>query len=180
MGFPGVSPRKADLRYTGAVDGARRKDPARGEEWPLSRSAGRRSAQLTLPPNATSPARARRFVTSTLAAWRVESSGDDLLLLASELVTNALLHARTPMTIRLDDEGDDVVRLAVIDGSPLGIQQRRFSVESGTGRGLRLLDAVALDWGVRHGRNGKTVWCLVSLSAEASYGTFDVDAVEAL
>ena len=145
----------------------------------MSRSAGRRSAQLTLPPNATSPARARRFVTSTLTAWRVDGS-DDLLLLASELVTNALLHARTTMTIRLDDEGDDVVRLAVTDGSPLDLQQRHFSVESGTGRGLRLLDAVALDWGVRHGRGGKTVWCRVSLAAEASYGTFDVDAVEAL
>lgn len=140
--------------------------------------ATKRSARVTLAPKATSPARARAFVVETLAAWGREG-GDDAVLVVSELVTNALLHARTPMTLTLEDTGPDTVRLAVSDGNPQAPQPRRFSVESGTGRGLRLLGSLASEWGVEHHPDGKTVWCVVSL-AGAEYVEFDIDAVEAL
>ena len=141
-------------------------------------SARGRSAELTLPPKSTSPARARRFVGDTLAGWRVED-GDDVVLVVSELVTNALLHARTPMTVHLDDEEKGTVRLAVTDASPQALQERHFSVDSGTGRGLRLLASLASEWGVEWHDGGKTVWCRVPLG-RTSYAEFDVDAVEAL
>ncbi len=139
-----------------------------------------RTAQLTLPPKATSPARARRFVAETLAAWDAEGAADDALLIVSELVTNALLHARTGMTITVVDESPDAVRLSVSDGSAQAPQERHFSPESGTGRGLHLLDALALEWGVDQHAGGKTVWCRVPLAGTGAFAGFDIDAVEAL
>jgi anti-sigma regulatory factor (Ser/Thr protein kinase) len=141
--------------------------------------ATRRSAELTLPAKATSPGRARKFVTTTLAAWGT-GDADDATLVVSELVTNALLHARTGMTVRLAEEGDGAVRLSVTDGSAHALQQRRFSVESGTGRGLRLLDALAVEWGVDELDGGKTVWCVLGPGPSAAFADFDIDAVEAL
>lgn len=138
----------------------------------------RRSARLSLPPKATSPARARRFVVDTLAEWDADG-GDDLVLVVSELVTNALLHARTPMSVTLEEDEPGVVRLAVSDGSAQVPQERHFSLESGTGRGLRLLRSIALEWGVEQRPSGKTVWCRVGLG-DSDYAEFDVDAVEAL
>lgn len=145
----------------------------------MAKGAGRRSAQVVLPPSATSPARARRFVAEALRGWGVDG-GDDALLLVSELVTNGLLHARTPITVRVAEDGPGAVRLAVSDESPQELQQRHFSDESGTGRGLRLLDALALEWGVTAQRSGKTVWCRVPTDGAAAYAGFDVDSVDAL
>ena len=137
-----------------------------------------RSAQLRLPPKATSPARARRFVAETLAGWGA-ADGDDAILVVSELVTNALLHARTAMTLTVVETGTDSVYICVADGSTLQPQERHFSLESGTGRGLRLLQSIAAEWGVRNDDDGKTVWCRIVLRP-AEYAEFDIDAVEAL
>lgn len=134
---------------------------------------------MTLPPSATSPAQARRFVASTLGAWGIDG-GEDVLLLVSELVTNGLLHARTPMTVKVAEDGPGAVRLAVSDESPQTLQERNFSIESGTGRGLRLLDALAMEWGVTTQRSGKTVWCRISTDGSAAFAAFDIDSVEAL
>ncbi|HVF06068.1 MAG TPA: ATP-binding protein [Frankiaceae bacterium] len=138
-----------------------------------------RSAQLRLPPKATSPARARRFVAETLAEWGVEDGRDDALLVVSELVTNALLHARTPMVVTLVDAGAESIVMCVSDGSRQPPQERHFSLESGTGRGLRLLQSIAIEWGVDDDEHGKTVWCRIRLG-DAAYAEFDIDAVEAL
>lgn len=140
---------------------------------------GQRSARVTLPAKATSPARARRFVAATLASWGLDG-GDEAQLLASELATNALLHARTPMTVTLADEGDGVVRLAVSDESVALPRGRHFTADSGTGRGLRLVESVAGGWGVDRHAGGKTVWCRVTLGGSAAFARFDTGAVEAL
>lgn len=138
-----------------------------------------RDAELALPPVAASAARARAFVRETLDAWGLDGY-DDVLLLASELVTNALLHARTPMVVRLADEDDGVVLLSVSDGNVAPPRGRRFSVESGTGRGLHLLDSLGEEWGTETRPDGKTVWCRVRLGGTLSFAEFDLDAVEAL
>jgi len=137
-----------------------------------------RTGEITLPAAARSPSRARAYVAGLLADWGMDDDGDVLLAL-SELVTNALLHARTAMTVRVAAEGPDVVRIEVADGSTVTPRGRRFTVESGTGRGLRLLDTLAEEWGVRTADGGKTVWARVRIG-EREYAEFDVDAVEAL
>jgi anti-sigma regulatory factor (Ser/Thr protein kinase) len=139
----------------------------------------RRSAHLSLPAQPTAPARARRFVSATLAKWHVEGA-DDAVLVVSELATNALLHARSPMTVRLAEEPDGALRLSVEDASPAPPRTRAFSIESGTGRGLRLLESLAEAWGVEPVEGGKVVWCRIRPGASNAFGGFDVDAVEAL
>lgn len=136
--------------------------------------------ELSLPAAASSPSAARAFVARLLAAWGYDDG--DVLLAVSELTTNALLHARTDMTVRVEDEGDGVVLLSVADGSVAPPRGRRFTVESGTGRGLRLLDSLALEWGVDTRDGGKTVWARLRTEADsaAAFADFDADAVEAL
>lgn len=151
----------------------------RSEEWHVSVELSRRSAELTLPAAAKSPSEARAFVNERLREWGAEDDGD-VSLAVSELVTNGLLHARTPMTLRVELESDgEVVRLDVSDGSVSPPRGRRFTVESGTGRGLRLLDSLSEEWGVVPREGGKTVWCRIRLGAR-TYEEYDIDAVEAL
>jgi two-component sensor histidine kinase len=138
-----------------------------------------RNAELTLPPTAASASRARHFVADTLDGWGLDGV-DDVVLLASELVTNALLHARTQMTVRVTEEGDGVVVLSVSDGSVQAPRGRQFSLESGTGRGLHLLESLAEDWGSDVRQDGKTVWCRVRLGGMGAFAGFDLDSVEAL
>ena len=142
-------------------------------------SSPSRVGELSLPAASTSPSAARAFAAKHLTEWGYDDDGD-VLLAVSELVTNALLHARTSMTVRLADEGDGVVLLSVADGSVAPPRGRRFTVESGTGRGLRLLDSLALEWGVEPSDGGKTVWARIATGGDpAGFGEFDVDAVEA-
>lgn len=146
----------------------------------MSEGGQARSARLSLPANATSPSRARRFVARTLTGWGHDSV-DDAELVVSELVTNALLHARTSMVVSLTEDGPGAVRLSVADGSVATLRERHFSLESGTGRGLMLLDSLALEWGVDRRADGKTVWCrLPAGGMSRSFAEFDVDSVEAL
>lgn len=145
----------------------------------MAEAGGHRSAHLALPAQPTAPARARRFVSATLGKWHVDG-GDDAVLVVSELVTNALLHARSPMTVRLAEEPDGALRLSVEDASPVAPRTRAFSIESGTGRGLRLLESIAEAWGVEPVEGGKVVWCRIRPGASAAFGDFDIDAVEAL
>lgn len=137
-----------------------------------------RTGEVTLPAAARSPSRARTFVAGLLADWGMDDDGDVLLAL-SELVTNALLHARTGMTVRVVAEEEDVVRIEVSDGSTATPRGRRFTIESGTGRGLRLLDSLAEEWGVSTEECGKTVWARVRIG-EREYAEFDIDAIDAL
>jgi anti-sigma regulatory factor (Ser/Thr protein kinase) len=101
---------------------------------------------------------ARRFVTDTLAAWDAASFEWAAVIAASELATNALLHAGTRFTVslRLDD---DLLRLAVTDHSVRLPQQRGKSSEAATGRGLNLVYALSAAHGVDATAAGKTIWC---------------------
>jgi hypothetical protein len=85
---------------------------------------------------------------------------DSAELGVSELVTNACLHARTPMTVVLRLLAADVIRIEVSDDSPRQPELRDYAAMSTTGRGLRLLSAYGV-WGVLPppgAGNGKTVW----------------------
>ena len=93
-----------------------------------------------------------------------EGTADVVLLLTSELVTNACLHAGTDthVTVRLLP---DIVRVEVVDGDAHVPAPREAAPEEPSGRGLMILDALSDRWGVdRLDEGGKRVWCEVARS----------------
>jgi anti-sigma regulatory factor (Ser/Thr protein kinase) len=114
-------------------------------------------AAVTLRPEPASVREARRFVARRLADGGFDAAVFTAELLVSELVTNAILHARTDITLSVDLHGD-VARVSVADASPRSVLRRQHSVESGTGRGLVLVDRMATRWGIDKTVGGKCVW----------------------
>jgi anti-sigma regulatory factor (Ser/Thr protein kinase) len=130
-----------------------------------------------LPPAARSVTEARRFVRRALTSWGLEALSDTTALLTSEVVTNAVLHARTAMqlTIRRVVEG---VRVDVSDGSLRRPTRRLQTAEATHGRGLDLLDRLAADWQVTDDARGKTLSFTVSATSDpwAAYSASDWQA----
>jgi anti-sigma regulatory factor (Ser/Thr protein kinase) len=115
------------------------------------------SETLLLPPEARSSSRSRRFVESALARWELGQLCDAALLLTSEVVTNAIVHAQTEVAVTITRDDADTVTIAVTDGSPNDPRIQRHSPDSATGRGLGILDVLASSWRVIHQSGGKTV-----------------------
>ena len=111
---------------------------------------------LQLPATADAPGQARLMAWS---AWPALSDDDMaiLSLLTSELVTNAVLHARTPMTCGIAVTAD-LVLVVVGDNNPVLPEPSKEP-----GRGLHLVASLASSWGVRPGADGgKAVWFTLS------------------
>ena len=108
----------------------------------------------TFPPEVASVAAARRFVGETLRGWGVDDV-DDAMLLTSELVTNAVVHAGTEVEVVCETLGGRV-RVEVHDRH----QARRIPVpgDQVSGRGLLFPETLATSWGVTYGQGGKHVW----------------------
>ena len=79
------------------------------------------------------------------------------MLLTSELVTNAVLYARSDVVLRVSLDAA-VVRISVHDDSPMAPVPRSPGREDTSGRGLALVDVLATTWGVALNGNGKEVW----------------------
>ncbi|MFE6405806.1 ATP-binding protein [Streptomyces sp. NPDC057837] len=102
--------------------------------------------------------------------------GIDVQLCASELVTNVIRHVGegVPVTVRVWEEEGGRVRLGVTDPDPralpvlVGADTPAAQAESG--RGLALLDALALRWGVEQETGRKTVWCELFTDTEITVG----------
>lgn len=162
-----VHPAVADLDAAAAADLAPR---ARWRHLPLPEAPGAVRAALT----------------DQLAGWGVLPGGDDhraervqdLLVVVSELVSNAVGHAATPFEVAVDlvdagPAGDAaVVRVEVTDGCTAPPRLRRPdtdrpAVDGIGGQGLRLVAALADRWGHHTRRSGvtagKTVWAEVGL-----------------
>ena len=114
-------------------------------------------AALEFAPAPLSAGAARRFVRDQLRGWGVGVDEDDVALMVSELVTNVGLHARTEAFVRVTLR-DGCLRVEVSDHSAVPIQVRPHAPGAETGRGLRIVEALAEDWGVRADDGGKTVW----------------------
>lgn len=110
-----------------------------------------------LPAHPTSSRAARRFVAEALARWGCADAADDATLLVSELVTNAIIHARTPVDL-IVRRTKGAVRIEVLDDGE-GIPEPRVTPpDAPAGRGLGLVQAVASRWGVEERPPGKSVW----------------------
>jgi GAF domain-containing protein/anti-sigma regulatory factor (Ser/Thr protein kinase) len=102
--------------------------------------------------------RARRFVSSVLTEWGLSGLADDAVLVASELVTNAVLHGVPPREIRLAPvEGG--IRVEARDGSRVVPVRPLATADTMTGRGIALIEAIGARWGVEQVEDGKAVWC---------------------
>jgi PAS domain S-box-containing protein len=105
----------------------------------------------------TSVGEARRLVRRSLRDAGQEHLIDDAELLVSEIVTNALVHAGTPIEVGVIPHAGRL-RIEVADGSPHAPSPRHYTALSGTGRGLMLLEDLVDDWGVETTGPGKKVW----------------------
>lgn len=111
----------------------------------------RRSDQIPL---------ARALVRTTLRGWGVDGLVEDVVLMASELFTNAITHGVGIVELRMELR-PDAVRLEVVDegapGATMPLRPVRASVFSG--RGLAIVDKLADAWGsARAGQGGTAVW----------------------
>src|ERR1700736_6081556 len=85
------------------------------------------------------------------------------VLLTSELVTNAVRHARTDLEVVVSID-ERLAHVAVVDRNTRLPQPALAPSDATTGRGLKLVDAMASAWGADHTPKGKGVWCEVSAS----------------
>jgi serine phosphatase RsbU (regulator of sigma subunit)/anti-sigma regulatory factor (Ser/Thr protein kinase) len=127
-------------------------------------------------PEPAAAAAARRFVRDTLRTWQVAGRSasqdelvDDAVLLTSELVTNAVVHAGTPVqvTCRL---AAGAVEVVVLDRHPVQLipdpQLGEITeAERTSGRGLMLPSELASSWGVTYARTAKAVWFRLGVAA---------------
>ena len=117
--------------------------------------------ELSLPPAPAAATTARTEVTERLTAVLAAQVLEDVRLLVTELITNALRHgALTPgdrVSVKASVDGG-VVRLEVTDPGRDGEVAPRDPGPRGGGYGLYLVDQLARRWGVDR-REGTTVWC---------------------
>ena len=125
-------------------------------------------AAATFEPVGRSVATARAFVRDTLQGWGYSDVVDDAVVLTSELVTNAVIHAGTAADV-LALRTDDGVRVEVADRYPerevpmQGTGQSLGSPDRENGRGLLLCAALASRWGVEYAPTYKKVWFQLDL-----------------
>ncbi|GHB17889.1 hypothetical protein GCM10010377_04460 [Streptomyces viridiviolaceus] len=125
-------------------------------------------AAASFEPVGRSVASARSFVRDTLQGWGYADIVDDAVVLTSELVTNAVVHAGTAADVVClrTDEG---VRIEVADRYPerevplQGSAVNMGSPDREGGRGLQLCAALAGRWGVEYTPTHKNVWFQLAL-----------------
>ncbi|MEW2195450.1 SpoIIE family protein phosphatase [Streptomyces microflavus] len=109
-----------------------------------------------LEPEDAAPGRARRLARRALGRWGLDEMSDEVELLVSEVVTNAVRYAERPVTLRL--LRTDILRCEVGDDSPQLPRQRRARETDEGGRGLFLVNRLARRWGATRLSTGKVVW----------------------
>ena len=116
--------------------------------------------RLRLPPEPASAGAARRFVSSALNSCAVDVGLVSLLV--SELVSNVVLHAHTPLEVAVRARGGHI-RVTVTDESAVIPAMKHYVPDAVTGRGLTMVDSAAERWGIDEKANGKAVWFEIPL-----------------
>ncbi|WP_345943513.1 SpoIIE family protein phosphatase [Streptomyces sp. SID8352] len=111
----------------------------------------------TLPTDGSVVATARRLVEQQLSAWGLSGAASDTELIVSELVTNAILHGKGPIRLRLILDGDRLLS-EVTDANGAAPHLRHAREGDEGGRGLFIVMRLSSRWGVRHTRRDKTIW----------------------
>ena len=135
------------------------------------RPAPPRRASLRLEPAPAAPARARRMITEACREWGVEDLTGPATLIVSELVSNAVQHAGTAMTVDASLRGE-CLHISVRDHHPQAPTVPDPAPVDGPptagGRGLYLIDVYATSWGSHTAADGKTVWATLRVSGKDS------------
>ena len=113
--------------------------------------------RTTLPASVTTPAAARAVVRDALERGSADVRIDDVALVVSELVTNAVLHGDGDITLDVVVE-PATVRIAVEDSGSGAAEAVDAAGNAESGRGLMLVSKIAARWGVRPAHRGKVVW----------------------
>jgi anti-anti-sigma regulatory factor/anti-sigma regulatory factor (Ser/Thr protein kinase) len=130
----------------------------------LARSQREDYVRRRLWPTPDAPSRARGFTAATCAQWRVPAAAEQSLqVIATELVTNAVVHAGTPLVVVLR-RSHRTIKIAVIDQDERLATLRRVDPSSVSGRGLMLVEAFASTWGCAETTRGKCTWASISYS----------------
>ncbi len=108
---------------------------------------------------------ARRFIRETLRGQPVELV-DTVELMVSELAANCVLHARTDFEVAVSLQ--DRLRIEVRDDSGAHPELQSPAPEDRSGRGLRIVQALADSWGIAWAPSGKTVWAVLELPSSRS------------
>ncbi|WP_460858339.1 SpoIIE family protein phosphatase [Nocardiopsis coralliicola] len=126
-----------------------------------------KAAEREFSPVPEAAGEARTFVRETLDQWAVGRSADDVVLLVSELVTNAVIHAESVLEVTLR-RYDGLVEVVVADrvperalpqAGPLAVDTSPSTENTRSGGlGLALAGAIASSWGVAYSKEDKAVW----------------------
>ena len=131
-----------------------------GEGLPGPALTGAHGRDLRLDAVDSSARLARDFARSHLGEVERDTL-DSVLLVTTELVTNAVLHAsRGPIDMRIEVNPASVL-VRVFDSEPREPTMRPHHVERTNGRGIALVSMVSAEWGTVLHDGGKTVWALV-------------------
>ncbi|MET7674655.1 ATP-binding protein [Streptomyces seoulensis] len=123
------------------------------------RPTGHPGYSETLPRAPESARTARRLVHAALSAWGLHDLADDSLLIVSELVANAVRHARRgSIRVMVERLTPHTIRVAVADFSPDRPEPSPPMADAEDGRGLFLVMTLAMNWGTDERRWGKVVW----------------------
>jgi anti-sigma regulatory factor (Ser/Thr protein kinase) len=168
---PAHLPGRAGIRWlmlaaemAGLVNGTRRSSPD-----PAATAYGPRIATRTLDAEAGSVRTARDFTAATLRRWGTAERSQDIAIVVSELLTNALRHGRPgsadlwplrPIRLGLLQPGPCVL-CAVADPGRAAPTPQRLGSLAETGRGLHIICALSDQWGYTTPSDaGKVVWAL--------------------
>jgi anti-sigma regulatory factor (Ser/Thr protein kinase) len=128
----------------------------------MAAQAGPLISTVGLDRGTAGPSAARRFVEETLRLWSCEQLIEDARLVVSELVTNAATHASSSARVELRLLSG-TLRIGVSDRGGGAPEPQPIDVYRPGGRGLLLVSAVAVAWGVEGEAHGKTVWAELSV-----------------
>ncbi|MEU1666449.1 SpoIIE family protein phosphatase [Streptomyces sparsogenes] len=131
-------------------------------------------ATRDVPATPATVAEARRWTSRQLADWGLEEAIFTTELVVSELVTNAIRHASSPIQLRLIH--DTGLICEVSDASSTAPHMRRARTFDEGGRGLLLVAQLSQRWGTRQTSHGKVIWAEQSLPAGRADAALSISA----
>lgn len=119
----------------------------------------------------TAPRLARYIVADACEQWRIAvTTAYWAELVISELVTNAIQHAKTSCHLVVEFTGTDL-RLSTTDRSDQPPVKQPFDLSADHGRGLQIVSALADQWGVRTGTGHKVTWAIMAATIEHDHAS---------